>query len=107
MRLAPLVSLSAASLLTAASPPALADLPMPTVGRDPFTVSGIEAVAELDPSGPAALLSGLAASDNVVLAGAVTPLAPAPSGIPEPESYALLLAGLAACGVIAKRRASA
>ena len=56
--------------------PALAD--RPTVGRDPFTVSGIEAVADLEPNGPAAFLSGLASSDNVVLAGAVSAAPPAP-----------------------------
>ena len=73
-------------------------------GVDDFTVTGIEESAALDPSNPTAFVTGLTFSANGDFTGTMTPLTVSVNAVPEPESYALMLAGLGILGMIARRR---
>ena len=72
-----------------------------------FAVSGIEAVAGLDPIVPTAFIAGLTFAENSDVIGPMLPPGRRDAGIPEPETYALMIAGLAAVGVLRRRRPAA
>ena len=73
-------------------------------GVDDFSVTGIEESAGLDPSNPTAFVTGLTFAASGDFTGTMTPLTVSVNAVPEPETYALLLAGLGVVGMIARRR---
>jgi hypothetical protein len=74
------------------------------LGVDHFRVSGIETSAALDPSSTTAFVTGLTFTGSGLFTGTQTPLTTA---VPEPGSYALLLAGLGVVGWALRRRSAA
>lgn len=73
-------------------------------GVSDFTVSGIETSAGLDPSNPTAFITGLTFAAIGDFTGTMTPLTALVVAVPEPEIYALLLAGMALIGMTRRRR---
>ncbi|MEO8311405.1 MAG: PEP-CTERM sorting domain-containing protein [Caldimonas sp.] len=73
-------------------------------GVSDFTVSGIETSAGLDPSNPTAFITGLTFAATGDFTGTMTPLTALVVAVPEPETYALLIAGMALIGVARRRR---
>jgi len=74
-------------------------------GVSDFTVEGIEASAGLDPSNPTAFITGLTFVGAGDFTGTMTPLTTVVA-VPEPETYVLMLAGLALLlGASRRRRA--
>lgn len=67
-------------------------------GVSNFTVTGIEASANLDPGNPTAFVTGLTFAGAGAFTGTMTALTLA---VPEPQTYSLMLAGL---GLLALRR---
>jgi hypothetical protein len=67
-------------------------------------LTGLEGAegATLDPVTGDFLFSTFGGGDRVVLVSGFTE--PPPPAVPEPSTYALMLAGLAACSVLARRR---
>ncbi len=75
-----------------------------TGGVSDFTITGIETSAGLDPSNPTAFITGLTFSGNGDFTGTMTPLTELVAGVPEPETYALMLGGFALLASITRRR---
>jgi hypothetical protein len=73
-------------------------------GVGDFTITGIETSAGLDPSNPTAFITGLTFSGNGDFTGTMTPLTELVAGVPEPQTYALMLGGFALLASIARRR---
>lgn len=73
-------------------------------GVSAFRVSGIETSAMLDPNNVTAFITGLTFAANGSFTGSMTPITQFVPGVPEPQSWALLAAGLALVVVAAKRR---
>jgi len=75
-------------------------------GVSDFTVTGIETSAGLDPSNPTAFITGLTFAADGSFNGTMTPLTVdvVVGAVPEPETYALMLAGLAAVAALGRRR---
>jgi hypothetical protein len=69
-------------------------------GIDRFRILGIELSAGLDPNDPQAFVTGLTFSGSGNVEMAMTPL----TAVPEPEIYAMLLAGLGLMGFAGRRR---
>ena len=66
-----------------------------------FRITGIELSAALDPTNPLAFVTGLSFAGTDMVNMTQTPITAA---VPEPASYALLVFGLAALGLRARRR---
>lgn len=66
-----------------------------------FSLRDIDEAAMLDPTNPTAFVTGLTFASGEDVTIAQTPVTAA---VPEPETWAMLLAGLAVTGVIARRR---
>jgi hypothetical protein len=76
----------------------------PAGGLSAFSVHGIEPSAGLDPTNPIAFVTGLTFVTTGQFTGTMTPLTlEVPPPVPEPSSFALMLAGLAMIGFIARR----
>ena len=73
-------------------------------GVSAFRVSGIETSAMLDPNNVTAFITGLTFAANGSFTGSMTPITEFVPGVPEPQTWALLAAGLALVVVAAKRR---
>ena len=73
----------------------------PTGGVGAFSVRGIELSAGLDPTDSTAFITGLTFVNAGNFTGTMTPVTEA---IPEPETYAMMLAGLGLLGLAARRR---
>ena len=73
-------------------------------GVTDFMVTGIETSAGLDPSNPTAFITGLTFASDGDFTGTMTPLTEFVAGVPEPETYALMLAGLCTLGALNRRR---
>lgn len=71
-------------------------------GVDRFRVQGIETEANLDPNNSTAFITGLTFSATGTFTGTMTPLV---TSVPEPTSVAMMLAGLALIGGVARSRA--
>jgi hypothetical protein len=69
-----------------------------------FRVSGIEPSAGLDPSDTTAFVTGVSFTGAGMFTGTQTPLTADVVAVPEPETYALFLAGLAFVAGAARRR---
>ncbi len=67
-------------------------------GVSEFRVGGIEATAGLDPADPTAFVTGLSFEGSGVFTGTQTPLVTDVSAVPEPDSGALMLLGMAMAG---------
>jgi PEP-CTERM motif len=74
-------------------------------GLTGFRVGGIEVSAGLDPSDTTAFVTGLTFTGAGLFTGTQTPITVDITAVPEPETYALFLAGLAALGAATRRRA--
>ncbi len=74
-------------------------------GVSAFTVTGIETSAMLDPGNATAFITGLTFAAAGDFTGTMTPITTFVPDVPEPASYALMLAGLAGLAA-AKRRNS-
>lgn len=74
-------------------------------GVDRFRVRGIEASAGLDPTDVTAFVTGLTFAGDGRFTGTQTPLTLEVSAVPEPETYALMLAGLVVTLSVSRRRA--
>lgn len=72
-----------------------------TAGVKGFSLRDIDEAAMLDPANPTAFVTGLTFANDDVVTMSQTPVTAA---VPEPETWAMLLAGLAVTGVIARRR---
>lgn len=66
-----------------------------------FSLRDIDEAAMLDPTNPTAFVTGLTFANDDAVTISQTPVTAA---VPEPETWAMLLAGLAVTGVIARRR---
>lgn len=69
-----------------------------------FRVTGIETDAALDPNNATAFITGLTFVNAGSFTGTMTPLTVFVPDVPEPQTYALMLLGLAGLGGIARRR---
>lgn len=77
----------------------------PEGGVSAFRVTGIEESAMLDPANTTAFITGLTFEKKGSFTGTMTPLTVfVPGVVPEPETYALMLLGLAGVAVAARRR---
>jgi hypothetical protein len=72
-----------------------------TAGVKGFSLRDIDEAAMLDPANPTAFVTGLTFANDDAVTISQTPVTAA---VPEPETWAMLLAGLAVTGVIARRR---
>jgi hypothetical protein len=72
-----------------------------TAGVKGFSLRDIDEAAMLDPANPTAFVTGLTFANGDAVTISQTPVTAA---VPEPETWAMLLAGLAVTGVIARRR---
>ena len=70
-------------------------------GLSRFRVDGIETSAELDPANTTAFVTGVTFTGAGLFTGTQTPIVVT---VPEPQTYAILLAGLGAIGWIVRRR---
>jgi hypothetical protein len=93
-----------AAVATAFAEPSAVALRSDRLRDGAFTVSGIEAMAGLEPIVPTALVAGPTLAENSDVVGPRLALTRRDAGIPEPETYALMIAGLAAIGVVRRRR---
>lgn len=93
-----------AAAATAFADPSAVVLQSNRLRDDAFTVSGIEAMAGLEPIVPTAFIAGLTLAENSDIVGPKLPMTRHDASIPEPETYALTIAGLAAIGVMRRRR---
>jgi hypothetical protein len=73
-------------------------------GVDDFTVSDIEASAGLDPANATAFITGLTFITDGEFTGTMTPISIEVAAMPEPETYAMMLAGLGLMGFAVRRR---
>jgi len=73
------------------------------LGIDGFRIGGIEESAGLDPSDVTAFVTGVTFAGNGVFSGTQTPITLNVPAVPEPGTYALLLAGLGALAFAARR----
>jgi len=73
-------------------------------GVTAFRVGGIEVGAGLDPLDTTAFVTGLTFTGAGLFTGTQTPLTVDVAAVPEPETYALFLAGLAAIVGLTRRR---
>lgn len=70
-----------------------------------FTVLDIDTAAMLDPANPTAFVTGLTFVDSSLVSMSQTPITTfVATPVPEPESYALLLAGFGMIGFVQRRR---
>lgn len=76
----------------------------PAGGVPAFSVRGIEAEVGLDPADATAFVTGLTFTAAGQFTGTMTPLTVFVPEVPEPETYALLLAGLGLVGIARRRR---
>ena len=76
----------------------------PDGGVSAFDVLAIEASAGLDPNNPIGFLTGLTFVTDGSFTGTMTPISIDVAAVPEPETYAMLLAGLGVLGFAARRR---
>jgi hypothetical protein len=75
-------------------------------GVSAFKVTGIETSAMLDPGNGTAFITGLTFASAGEFNGTMTPITTfIAAGVPEPETYALMLAGLGAIGWVTRRKA--
>lgn len=76
------------------------------LGVDRFRVLGIETSAALDPTDPTAFVTALTFAGNGRFTGTQTPLTfdSVAVPVPEPETYALMLAGLGVVGAVVRKR---
>lgn len=74
-------------------------------GLTGFRVGGIEVSAGLDPTDTTAFVTGLTFTGAGLFTGTQTPLTVSVVAVPEPETYALIAAGLAFLGLAKRRRA--
>ena len=74
-------------------------------GVSAFTVTGIETAAMLDPANGTAFITGLTFAATGEFTGTMTPITTfIAAGVPEPQTYALMVVGLGAIGFMARRR---
>ena len=72
-------------------------------GVNRFRVLGIETDAGLDPANATAFITGLSFASAGSFTGTMTPITTFVPGVPEPQTSALLLLGLAALGAVLRR----
>ena len=73
-------------------------------GLTGFRIGGIEPSAGLDPADVTAFVTGVTFVADGLFTGTQTPLVLNVTAVPEPETYALLIAGLGVMGLVARRR---
>ena len=76
----------------------------PDGGVSAFDVLDIEASAGLDPNNPIGFLTGLTFVTDGSFTGTMTPISIDVAAVPEPETYAMMLAGLGLLAFSARRR---
>jgi hypothetical protein len=70
-------------------------------GLDRFRITGIPPSANLDPNSPTAFVTDLTFAGSGSFTGTMKPLT---APVPEPESWAMLIAGLGLIGTAVRRR---
>lgn len=73
-------------------------------GVQAFRVTGIETDAGLDPNSATAFITGLTFTSNGSFTGTMTPITQFVPGVPEPQTWAMLLAGLLGTAAQVRRR---
>jgi hypothetical protein len=76
----------------------------PDGGVSNFDVLGIEESAGIDPNNPTGFLTGLTFVTDGSFTGTMTPISIDVAAVPEPETYAMMLAGLGLIGFAVRRR---
>ncbi len=69
-----------------------------------FRVGGIEPEAALDPGNVTAFVTGLTFTGSGLFTGTQTPITLDVAAVPEPQTYALMLAGLLCVGLVSRAR---
>lgn len=75
-------------------------------GVSAFKVTGIETEAMLDPANATAFVTGLTFVSNGAFTGTMTPITHFVPEVPEPQTWAMLLLGLAGLGAVGRRRSA-